>query len=369
MRLRSPSFLPSTVVLELTYKCNHNCIFCSCPWDAADNRFPRLPELTTNEWKTAIAELAGLGIASFAFTGGEALMREDCLELLEYTSSLSVEKTETIDGKLVTHTVHPDVYLLSNGLLVDDDVMDVLEKLHISLSMSLPGLSTFEEHTGCDNASMVLEKFREAHRRGIPTTVNSTVTALNIHELRKTLSAALLAGAGQLLMNRFLPGGRGLTNAEKMVLSAAQVKEMLLVADDVLTRANRQGNLGTEIPLCLVDDLSLKTLHVGTRCSAAKGFFVIGPSGFIRVCNHSEIRLNHINDWKNLKKNEYWNTFTMKRYLPSECGGCNHMLICDGGCREAAHISGGSVDSVDPVLVGEDSYIRLPENRKKSQPI
>ncbi len=356
MRLRAPAFLPSTVVLELTYKCNHNCIFCSCPWYAPDGSFAELPELSTAQWKDVIGEMAGLGIASFAFTGGEALMRDDCLELLEFTSSLSVDKTETVNGKLITHTVHPEVYLLSNGVLVDRTVMDVLEKLNISLSMSLPGLSTFEEHTGFDNAAMVLEKFREAHRRGIPTTVNSTVTAKNAHELRNTLSAALLAGAGQLLMNRFLPGGRGLNYADDLVLTAAQVKEMLLEADDVLTRANRQGNLGTEIPLCLVDGLSLKTLHVGTRCSAAKGFFVIGPSGYVRVCNHSEVRLNHINDWKNLKHNDYWNTFTMKKYLPSECGGCRHMLNCDGGCREAAHIAGGSVDSVDPVLVGEDSY-------------
>ena len=353
MRLRSPSFLPSTVVIELTYLCNHECIFCSCPWDAADERFPKLPELSTEEWKDTIAEMASLGIASFAFTGGEALMREDCLELLEYTASLSVDKTETVDGELITHSVHPEVYLLSNGVLVDDKVMDTLERLHISLSMSLPGLSTFEEHTGFDNAMMVLEKFREAHKRGISTTVNSTVTAKNVHELRNTLSAAFLAGAGQLLMNRFLPGGRGLSYEDDLVLSATQVKDMLLVADDVLVRANRQGNLGTEIPFCLVEDLSLKTLHVGTRCSAAQGFFVIGPSGYVRVCNHSEVRLNHISEWKKLKENDYWKTFTMKKYLPSECSGCRYMLNCDGGCREAAHITGGAVDSVDPVLVGE----------------
>ncbi|MCD4707615.1 MAG: radical SAM protein [Candidatus Sabulitectum sp.] len=353
MRLRSPTFLPSTVVIELTYQCNHNCIFCSCPWYAPEGSFSLLPELSTAQCKKVINELCSLGIASFAFTGGEALMREDCIELLEYTSSLSVQKTETVDCELITHTVHPEVYLLSNGVLVDHKVMDVLERLNISLSMSLPGLSTFEEHTGYDNASMILDKFKEAHKRGIPTTVNSTVTALNLHELRSTLSAALLAGAGQLLMNRFLPGGRGLSHADSLTLTASQVRKMLLVADDVLTRANRLGNLGTEIPLCLVDDLSLETLHVGTRCSAAKGFFVIGPSGFVRVCNHSEVRLNHINDWKNLKHNEYWNTFTMRKYLPAECGGCRHILNCDGGCREAARITGGSVSSVDPVLTGK----------------
>ncbi len=361
MRLRASTFLPSTVVIELTYECNHNCIFCSCPWYADRGKFPVLEELTTSQWKETIKELADLGITSFAFTGGEALLKKGCLDLLEYTASLWVDKIETIEGELVTNTVHPDVYLLSNGILVDNKVMDILEKLNISLSLSLPGLNTFEEHTGFDNASLVLARFKEARRRGIPTTVNSTVTAKNIHELRNTLSSALLAGAGQVLINRFLPGGRGLSWADELSLTAPQVRSMLLEADDVLTRANRSGNLGTEIPLCLLNDISLETLQAGTRCSAAKGFFVIGPSGFIRVCNHSEVRLNHITDWKNLKHNSYWKTFTMKKYLPSECNSCNQFINCDGGCREAAHVTGGSVDSVDPVLLNEKlPYSLLP---------
>jgi radical SAM protein with 4Fe4S-binding SPASM domain len=349
-RLRSQTFLPSTVVLELTYRCNHNCTFCSCPWYAQDNDFEHLPELATEQWKSAVSEMASLGISSFAFTGGEALLREDCLELLEFTSALQVCKIDTIDGKLVTHNTSPEIYLLSNGVLVDIKVLDTLERLKINLCISLPGLSTFREHTGFDNAALVLERFRDAKIRGIPTTVNCTVTALNVHELRHTITAAFLAGAGQLLMNRFLPGGRGLEHAENLVLSASQVHDMLVTADDVLSKAGRKGNLGTEIPLCLTEGLDLKALHTGTGCSAANGFFVIGPSGYIRVCNHSEVRLNHITQWKRLKHNKYWNTFTMKMYMPDECSGCRYVLNCDGGCREAAHIAGGSVNSVDPVL-------------------
>jgi len=349
-RLRSQTFLPSTVVLELTYRCNHNCTFCSCPWFAPDGRFEQLHELTTEQWKSAIGEMASLGISSFAFTGGEALIREDCLELLEFTASQKIRKIETIDGELVTHTTSPEIYLLSNGVLVDNRVMNTLKRLKINLSMSLPGLSTFKEHTGFNNAALVLDRFKQAKEQSIPTTVNSTVTALNVHELRYTLAAAFLAGAGQLLMNRFLPGGRGLEHADNLILSVPQIREMLLTADDVLARANRKGNLGTELPFCLTDDLDLKTLHTGTRCSAATGFFVIGPSGYIRVCNHSEVRLSHISQWRELKHNEYWNTFTMKKYMPDECSGCRHILNCDGGCREAAHIAGGSVNSVDPVL-------------------
>jgi radical SAM protein with 4Fe4S-binding SPASM domain len=265
-----------------------------------------------------------------------------------------------VGRELVTREVSPDIYLLSNGLPVNDVVLDALSDLGISLSLSLPGLASFSLHTGFDHADIVLENFRKARLRGIPTTVNSTVTALNLHELRKTLTAAFVAGADQLLMNRFLPGGRGLAHAEELSLDRDQVIEMLRTADDVLTRAGRAGTLGTEMPLCLVKDLDLKTLRVGTRCSAALKFFVIGPSGFVRVCNHSEKRLEHVMNWRRLKDNDYWKTFTMRNYLPPECGGCGLKLSCDGGCREAAHIAGGKVDSPDPLLSGVEHGADFP---------
>jgi radical SAM protein with 4Fe4S-binding SPASM domain len=350
MRVGSRSFLPANAVLELTYRCNHSCTFCSCPWFSGGSGFDVLPELGTDDWKEIISLLCDRGVSALAFTGGEALLRDDCLELLEYAASLKAPRVETVDGMLVSREVTPDIYLLSNGYHVDDHVMEVLARLGIKLSLSLPGLSTFRRHTGFDHADLVLEKFRKAGKMGIPTTVNSTVTALNLHELRNTLTAAFMAGAGQLLMNRFLPGGRGLLNAGELSLDSGQVLEMLTTADDVLTRAGRVGTLGTEMPLCIVKDLRLRTLRVGTRCSAALKFFVVGPSGFVRVCNHSEKRLEHVREWRKLKDNDYWKIFTMRRYLPSQCGDCELKLDCDGGCREAAHIVGGKVDSPDPLL-------------------
>ncbi|MCD4701488.1 MAG: SPASM domain-containing protein [Candidatus Aegiribacteria sp.] len=135
-----------------------------------------------------------------------------------------------------------------------------------------------------------------------------------------------------------------------MSFADVESQDWLSTADDVLTRAGRYGNLGTEIPLCILNKIELQTLEAGTRCSAALGFFVIGPSGYVRVCNHSEKRLDHFMNWKRLKQNEYWNTFRMRRYLPAECSDCSMKLDCDGGCREAAHITGGKVDSKDPLL-------------------
>lgn len=350
MRIPAPSFLPSTAVLELTYRCNHHCLFCSCPWEAG-RQFEKLPELDTASWKNLLEEFCELGVSSFAFTGGEALLREDCLEIISHARSLQALKTETIDGELIRHRVSPDLYLLTNGSTLSEEVMGFIAGNDLRLSISLPGLTTYETHTGTEGADNVLRWFGRAKELGIPTTVNSTVTALNLHELKRTLSVAFLAGAGQLLMNRFLPGGRGLLHENELILNPDQVREMLIVADDVLVRSGRTGHLGTEIPLCVIEDVKLKKLEAGTRCSAARGFFVVGPSGYIRVCNHSEHRLAHYTRWKELKQDPYWRTFTFKEYLPDMCRGCEELVRCDGGCREAANVRLGSVDSPDPLLV------------------
>jgi radical SAM protein with 4Fe4S-binding SPASM domain len=83
---------------------------------------------------------------------------------------------------------------------------------------------------------------------------------------------------------------------------------------------------------------------------AAISFFVVGPSGYIRVCNHSTVNLAHFREIDTLKDHPYWKTFVFKEYLPGSCFACAEMTDCDGGCREAAHITGGAVDSPYPLM-------------------
>ncbi len=349
-RRLAPSFLPATAVLEMTYRCNHACVFCSCPWYAEHGEFDCREEMPLERWKTAVSDLVRQGVVNFAFTGGEPLLKDGIEELILFAAAQAAEHIETVDGSLVSRNAPPGLFLLSNGKSMRSDILDLCARLDVNLSMSLPGLATFPEHTcaGVDSQH-VLDWFRRAKDAGVKTTVGVTVTRRNIHELYETIAEALLAGADTLLMNRFMPGGRGLTDADDLLLTAEQIVEMLDIAEEVLRAGNRKGSVGTELPLCVVDPTRYENLVVGTRCSAAREFFVIGPSGHVRVCNHSPVRLAHIDDIDSLRRDSYWRTFTQKDYLPSVCGDCSDRGACDGGCREAAHIAGGSVDSPDPL--------------------
>ncbi len=348
--MRARSFLPRTAVLETTYACNHRCIYCSCPWERTDGSFDRRPEMGTGEWKELVSELCESGVTSLAFTGGESLLRDDLFDILRHASACTAEHIETVDGELRVEHRPPELYLLSNGRLIDRRILEKCRNLGIRLSLSLPGLDTYEAHTGLDGADRVLEGFRGAKALGIPVTANITVTKLNLHELERTMAAAVIAGAGQVLLNRFLPGGRGLANRGRLEMSAAEVREMLSIADRVLGAGGRPGSLGTETPFCVADPADYPHIKIGTHCSAAIHFFAIDPSGWVRVCNHSETRLAHWREWRRLKDDEYWKTFAFRRHGPAACSGCRYRPSCDAGCREAAHITTGSLAAPDPVM-------------------
>lgn len=300
----------------------------------------------------AADELVANGVSSLAFTGGEALLREDLPLLLRHAASLKAQVLDSEDGGLKVTERPPSLYLLTNGRDVGDGVLKLLAGLGVRLSVSLPGIDTYRRHTGRYGAAEVLDLFARASRAGVITTANITVTALNLHELRRTMSAALVAGADQVLLNRFLPGGRGLGHRRELELGREDIREMLSTAGEVLAGARRFGALGTEVPLCVADPADHPSIRVSTRCSAARKFFVVGPSGWIRVCNHSQQRLVPVARWRELPSHPYWLRFSRSDYLPEECAGCGKRGLCDAGCREAACVVSGSPAGPDPLLEG-----------------
>ena len=229
-----------------------------------------------------------------------------------------------------------------------EEYLKLFLDMNVHLSMSLPGYSTFQEHTGVDNADGVLYWFRKANEMGLSTTVNITVTRRNYDELFETISAGLINGASDVLLNRFLPGGRGLSYLPDLLLSPSQINGMLRTAEEVLSYARRYAHLGTEIPYCAIQHPEkLERVKVGYQCAAVKNFFVIDPSGQIRTCNHSPRVVGHIFQKPLISDTAYWNMFATADYKPEACGGCKMISLCDCGCREVANILHGNPKGVD----------------------
>ena len=339
---------PKNVVLELTYRCNHKCLFCSCPWENQEATYETGNELDVKEWEKAIDILLNNGVKYFSISGGEAILKDGCEDILLY-----IRKT------LCTYNLNNEINLISNGLSISDKWLYFFKKNNIHLSLSLPGIKSFRTHTGVDNVTGVLKCIQKANSIGLKTTVNITVTKYNLSELEKNIALALLYGANDILLNRFLPGGRGLSYIKELSLTTKQINEMLVTAERVLEIANRYGNVGTEIPLCSINiNNEFRHLNIGYQCTAANGFFVVGPAGEIRTCNHSPKIVGHIFNNNIITDTHYWNQFADELIKIPICRDCSANDICSCGCREVASILTSNINNIDPSvkLIEKDLY-------------
>ncbi|MCP4155362.1 MAG: radical SAM protein, partial [bacterium] len=152
-RLPAPSFLPTVAVLEMTYRCNHSCLFCSCPWFAPDSGFDVRKELDVSQWKEAITMLCANGVTDIAFTGGEPLLKEGLTDIIKHAASCTALYIENKDGRANIRKAPPRLFLLSNGLIMNNSFLKLCKRHKIHLSLSLPGLKSFSYLTGQDNGA------------------------------------------------------------------------------------------------------------------------------------------------------------------------------------------------------------------------
>ena len=110
---------PLVAELFLTENCNLRCISCNC-W-----RENTQQELTTDEWKSVLRQLAALRIYKANFTGGEPLIRPDAIELLGYAHGQGVQHLHLntngirLDPAAVTKTCSMPAYAASTSPSTD----------------------------------------------------------------------------------------------------------------------------------------------------------------------------------------------------------------------------------------------------------
>jgi radical SAM protein with 4Fe4S-binding SPASM domain len=90
----------SSFDIELTERCNNNCIHCYINLPENDNAKRR--EMSTDEVKRVLAEAADLGALSVRFTGGEPLLRDDFPEIYLFARRLGLRVLIFTNARLIT---------------------------------------------------------------------------------------------------------------------------------------------------------------------------------------------------------------------------------------------------------------------------
>jgi radical SAM protein with 4Fe4S-binding SPASM domain len=97
--------------IELTERCNNNCIHCCINLSSDDVRAKKR-ELSTKKLQSALQEAASLGCLTVRFTGGEPLLREDFEELYLSSRKLGLK-----------------VLLFTNAILITPYLADLLARI------------------------------------------------------------------------------------------------------------------------------------------------------------------------------------------------------------------------------------------------
>lgn len=157
--------IPLQATLELTCRCNLKCVHCYLAEDTAG-------ELSTTEVFSVIDQLVDAGTMEMNFTGGEALLRDDFFDIVEYARKRNMA-----------------VSLLSNGTLIDERAVAEMKRLHLSeITVSLYG-ATSEMHEGITRVpgsfAKTVNAIRLLHQSGVKVHANAMVMRQNVKEIAK----------------------------------------------------------------------------------------------------------------------------------------------------------------------------------------
>ena len=153
------------VVWNTTRSCNLRCLHCYT--DSEAKRYSG--ELTTEEGKRLLEDLAAFKVPAVLFSGGEPLTRKDLLELVTYAKALGLRCT-----------------LSTNGTLITEEVAFEIKKAGFTyVGISLDGISTTNDHfRGRDGAfRSAVQGFRNCVSAGQKVGLRMTLTHHTIQDL------------------------------------------------------------------------------------------------------------------------------------------------------------------------------------------
>lgn len=129
-QIAKEKWIPFRGKFELTGKCNLGCKFCY----VSSKEAKKSRDLTTEQWMQIITQATDAGMMRASLSGGEVFMRPDFEEIYCKTYDMGVRIT-----------------LLTNGMLVDDNIIRILKKRPPDgISMTLYGASdeSYEKISG-----------------------------------------------------------------------------------------------------------------------------------------------------------------------------------------------------------------------------
>ena len=324
--------LPRLIALELTQSCNLKCMHCRA--SATRERDPN--ELSTQEIKDIIDDIASFSRPTLILTGGEPLIRKDIYEIARHATKKGLKVVVGTNGTLITRGVAQK--LIESGVR------------RVSISIDCAYAEEHDEFRGVEGAyGRALEGIEACKEAGLEFQINTTVTKRNVGELQQIHDLALNLGAVAHHIFLLVPTGRGKA-IEKEELSPAEYEEVLnwiydMLAGEIFVKATcapqfvrlvaqRSKEAGLSIPS---GEPGLEASMSG--CMGGISYSFISSIGEVNPCGYLPVKAGNVREhsFKDIwRDSELFNELRDRERLKGKCGHCEYKLKC-GGCRARAY--------------------------------
>ena len=350
------------VVWNVTRKCNLKCVHCYA--QATEESVAN--ELSTDEGKTLIDDLAQFGAPVMLFSGGEPLVRKDLPELAAY----AVEKGMR-------------AVISTNGTLITASLAKTLKSIGLSyVGISLDGMRGInDKFRGVPGAyDKALEGIRNCQDAGIKVGLRFTVNKFNVGDIpaifdlleemdipRVCFYHLVYAGRGSKMVEEDL-SLEGTRKAVDLIIDRTKALHAKGIAKEVLTVDNHADGpylylrLLKEDPERAAEVLELLKMNEGNN--SGRGIGCVSWDGevyadqFWRHHSFGNVRQRPFSQiWTQPKDDLLLKLKEKKIHVKGRCSTCKWLDVCGGNFRVRAEAIFDDVWAPDPACYLTDEEI------------
>ena len=353
------------VVWNSTRTCNLKCRHCYMNSDARKYQ----NELSTEEARRFIDDLAEFHVPVLLFSGGEPLIRPDFFELAEYAAQAGVRPT-----------------LSTNGTLITRDIAQRIKDIGVGyVGISLDGLKEVnDKFRGVDGAyENAMQGIANCVAVGQRVGLRFTINHHNFQELDRIFDFIESENINRVCFYHLVYSGRG----SRMMEEDVTPEESRRAMDTIIRRTKDFEARGLEKEILTVDNhcdgayMYLKALAEGDEKTAGQireflsrnggnrsgiAFGEVDPMGYVHPDQFTQhhtfgnVRERKFGDiWSDISHPIMRGLKDRKGLLKGRCAKCRFLSSCNGNFRTRAEARTGDFWASDPSCYLTDEEIGL----------
>ena len=330
--------------LHIAHSCNLNCSYCFASQGRYHGERALMSYETGKRALDFLVENSGTRRnLEVDFFGGEPLMNFDVVKkLVEYARNIEKEKNKNFRFTLTT-----------NGVLIDDDVIDFANREMSNVVLSLDGRREVHDrfrvdYSGRGSFDTIVPKFQKLvnARGGKNYYMRGTFTHYN-PDFLEDIKAMLDLGFTELSMEPVVTSPESpsaLTESDKPI-----VFEQYEKLAELMLRRDKEGKPFTFYHYMLDIKGGPCIYKRISGCGSGTEYMAVTPQGDLYPCHQfvgdEKFKLGDI--YHGVDNKEIQNEFySCNVYAREECRDCWARLYCSGGCAANAYHATGSVKGI-----------------------